>query len=58
MNGSHIIVTYLIPGKMFEETITNKNNNHHFLVSEVKTGTSILSIQKNGELSRIKFVKE
>ena len=43
---------------MLEETITNTNNKHSILVSELKTGAYILSIQKDGELSRIKFVKE
>ncbi len=58
LNGAHIIITDMIGRKMLEETITNTNNKHSILVSELKTGAYILSIQKDGESSRIKFVKE
>jgi hypothetical protein len=58
MNVSHIIVTYVRPRKLLEETIINNNNKHYILVNELKTGAYILSIQKVGETSRIKFVKE
>ena len=43
---------------MSEENITNASNEHTVLVSELKTGAYIISIQKDGETSRIKFVKE
>ena len=43
---------------MLEENITNASNEHTVFVSELKTGAYILSIQKEGETSRIKFVKE
>jgi len=42
---------------MIEETVTNVSNEHTILVCELKTGAYILSIQKDGETSRIKFVK-
>ena len=43
---------------MLEETVTNVSTQHTILVNELKTGAYILSIQKEGETSRIKFVKE
>jgi hypothetical protein len=43
---------------MLEEYIINAINEHSILVNELKTGAYILSIQKDGETSRIKFVKE
>ena len=43
---------------MLEENVTNASNEHTILVSELKTGAYILSIQKDSETSRIKFVKE
>jgi len=43
---------------MIEETVTNVSNEHTILVCELKTGAYILSIQKEGETSRVKFVKE
>jgi hypothetical protein len=58
LNGSHIIITDMLGRKMLEETITNVSNEHTILVNELKTGAYILSIQKEGETSRIKFVKE
>jgi hypothetical protein len=58
LNGSHIIIYDMIGRKMLEETITNASNEHTILVNELKTGAYIISIQKDGETSRIKFVKE
>jgi hypothetical protein len=58
LNGSHIIIIDMIGRKIIEETVTNVSNQHTILVSELKTGAYILSIQKEGEISRIKFVKE
>ena len=58
LNGAHIIITDMIGRKMLEENITSATNEHTILVSELKSGAYILSIQKEGETSRIKFVKE
>jgi hypothetical protein len=58
LNGAHVIITDMIGRRMLEENITNASNEHTILVSELKSGTYILSIQKEGETSRIKFVKE
>ena len=58
LNGAHVIITDMLGRKMLEETVTNVSNEHTILVSELKTGAYILSIQKEGETSRIKFVKE
>ena len=58
LNGAHIIITDMIGRKMLEENVKNANNEHTVLVNELKTGAYILSIQKEGETSRIKFVKE
>jgi hypothetical protein len=58
LNGSHIIIYDMIGRKMLEENITSVTNEHTVLVSELKSGAYILSIQKEGETSRIKFVKE
>ena len=41
---------------MLEENVTNASNEHTVLVNELKTGAYILSIQKEVETSRIKFV--
>jgi hypothetical protein len=58
LNGAHIIITDMLGRKMLEENVTNASNEHTVLVNELKTGAYILSIQKEGETSRIKFVKE
>ena len=58
LNGSHIIITDMLGRKILEENITNVSNEHTVLVSGLKTGAYILSIQKEGEISRVKFVKE
>ena len=58
LNGAHVIITDMIGRKMLEENVTNASNEHTVLVSELKSGAYILSIQKEGETSRIKFVKE
>jgi hypothetical protein len=58
LNGSHIIITDMIGRKMIEENVTNVSNEYTILVNELKSGAYILSIQKAGETSRIKFVKE
>ena len=48
----------MIGRKMLEENITNASTEHTVLVSGLKSGAYIISIQKEGETSRIKFVKE
>ena len=43
---------------MLEEIITNASHQHTVLVNEIKTGAYILTIQKEDEISKIKFIKE
>jgi outer membrane protein assembly factor BamB len=58
LDGSQIIIFDMIGRKMIEETILNSTNEHTVLVDKLKTGAYILTIQKDGKIVRLKFVKE
>jgi hypothetical protein len=58
LNGANIIITDMIGRKMLEENITSATNEYALFVSGLKPGSYIFTIQKDGETSRIKFIKE
>ncbi|MEI6506994.1 MAG: T9SS type A sorting domain-containing protein [Bacteroidota bacterium] len=58
LNGTYILITDLLGRKVLEENLTTVINEQTISIAELKTGAYILTIQKDGETSRLKFVKE
>ena len=58
LNGTYVLITDILGRKVLEENLTNATNEQTISIVELKTGAYILIIQKDGDTSRLKFVKE
>jgi ribosomal protein S19 len=58
LHGSYLIISDMLGRKVLEFSITESSSVFSIPVQELKNGAYILSLQKEGETSRMKFVKE